>query len=176
MIDFERFCNAMAAIGKRCASTPDSEQLAMYHEYLNPLLTTGEFLDAAKGVWVSSVFFPPPAAFLISRSRGEWRQLTTLLGEFTPPNVPEGWHQRWMKLSEATRQAVTMNGGPLAFKEQQLDRNVAQAKALFMKDYGDALEDLADSVPIESTSEPEQISGDDDVGLPLGWEGVEIAE
>ena len=158
MIDFDRFKHAMLAIGTRCASTPNGEQLKMYHEYLSPLLTTDEFLSAARGVWSSAEFFPPPNRFLESRSRSEWENLTKLLDKYTPPNVSSYWHEHWMALSEHTRLAVKRLGGPLAFKEQSYNRDVARAYDLFTTHYTQALEDLATGTPLGEPDENKRLT------------------
>lgn len=154
MIDVERFRKAMVAIGKRTASVPEGEQLTMYHQFLSPLMSTEEFLDAAKGIWISAVFFPPPQTFLKARSRREWGRVMELVSEFTPPNVSEDWAERWSALSEASRQAIKHLGGPLAFKTQQLDKNVARAYELFKAGYTEAIGDLTKAVPIEGGEKP----------------------
>ena len=157
MIDLARFQKAMVAIGKRTASVPEGEQLEMYHGFLSPLMSTEEFLDAAKGIWLSAVFFPAPLAFLDARSRREWTRVIGLLTEFTPPNVADDWGKRWSALSEASRQAIKQLGGPLAFKAQQLDKNVARAYELFTEGYTEAIGDLTKSIPIEGGQEPPQL-------------------
>ena len=157
MIDLERFQKAMVAIGKRTASVPDGEQLTMYHQFLTPLMSTEEFLDAAKGIWISAVFFPPPQTFLDARRRREWTRVIGLLSEFTPPNVAEDWGERWSALSEESREAIKQLGGPLAFKRQQLDKNVARAYELFTDGYTDAVGDLTKAVPIEAVQKPPQL-------------------
>ena len=156
MIDLERFRKAMIAIGKRTASVPDGEQVTMYHQFLSPLMSTEEFLDAAKGIWISAVFFPPPQTFLDARRRREWTRVIGLLTEFTPPNVAEDWGERWSALSEESRQAIKQLGGPLAFKTQQLDKNVARAYELFTAGYTEAVGDPTKAVPIEVGQKPKQ--------------------
>ena len=157
MIDFERFKHAMTAIGTRCASTPNGEQLKMYHEYLSPLLTTDEFLCAARGVWSSAEFFPPPNRFLESRSRYEWEKLVKLLDSHRPQYRPKDWFKHWDELSEHTRLAIKRLGGPLAFKEQSYNRDVARAYNLFTTHYTQALEDLATGTPLGEPDENKRL-------------------
>lgn len=159
MIDFERFKAAMIYIGKRTSSTPDPELLDMYHEYLNPLLTTDEFLQAARGVFVTEVFFPPPVAFLRARMRREWRAVMSLLDDFNPPNIPDGWHGRWMALTDEAQSTIKTLGGPLAFKEQIYNRNVTKACEVFEAHYTEALQDLSGTIgpTIGPTDEPAKV-------------------
>ena len=185
MIEFKKFKAAMIYIGKRTASAPDAELLEMYHQYLSPLLTTDEFLEAAKGVFITDVFFPPPIAFLKARMRREWRAVVDLLDEFNPPYTKADWHDRLMELSEEARHTISLLGGPLAFKEQVLNRDVSKAYTMFSERYVESLADLASVEQIETPAEAPRLPkyrtrittpDSDEPGLPLGHEGVEVVE
>ena len=143
MIEWEHFKKAMVAISERCARPPGPEQLAMYFRFLSPRLTTEEFHEAAMAVWSSAEFFPPPVKFLEARSGREWDKVVSLLGEYTPPHVRDGWHEEWLGLSEEARQAVGRLGGPLSFKDQTYNRDPAKAYDLFTREYTTALRDSA---------------------------------
>ncbi len=160
MIDFERFSTAMAAIGERCASTPTGEQLKMYHQFLSPKLSTEEFLEAARGVWISAVFFPPPIRFLEGRARIEWDKLLDVVASHNPPYTASSWEASWLNLSKDTRIVVNRLGGILSLKGS-LGWDVARTYDRFVKMYSGALEDSADGVPIGAPSQQLLTEGDE---------------
>ena len=178
MIDWERFKLAMLHIGKRTASTPDTETLTMMYQYLSPQLTTEEFLAAARNVWKTATFFPAPVAFLETRCRAEWLEVMALISDFRPPNTADDWHERWLSLSEAARSAIKGLGGPLAFKEQVFNKSITRAKEKFFAEYIEAIAAQDDDVALEAGAKPAQLGSgcEEELGLPLGWEGIEAVE
>ena len=140
MIDRQIFENAMAAIAGRCAKPPDANQLAMYHAYLSPRLETQEFLEAAKSVWSSAEFFPPPVAFMKVRAEAQWEQLAALAALHTPPHVKPGYMEAWAALDDTAKRTLKKLGGLPQFKEKQLQKDPIRAMEKFRQEYSTVLE------------------------------------
>lgn len=140
MITRQIFEPAMAAIADRCAKPPDANQLAMYYAYLSPRLSDQEFLEAAKSVWSSAEFFPPPVAFLKIRAHREWDLVAELADMHQGRHTPPGFIDKFNALDDTTRRTLKALGGLPNFKEKQLQKDPVRAMEKFRTEYTTVLE------------------------------------
>ncbi len=159
MIDETQFNNAMDFIADRCAKAPDEKQLAMYYAFLSPRLTTDEFLEAAKSVWSSAEFFPPPIAFMKVRAESEWERLAKCARLHTPPHMQPGYMEAYEALDSTTIRTLSKMGGIPAFKDKHLNRDPVRAMDRFRKEYTAVLETEAGESARQIEDRHERIIG-----------------
>lgn len=149
MIDRKEFLNVWAHLCTRFGRQNDADQAAAYFEFLSEQMDTEPFINAARGIWATSRFFPRPADFLLLEASSEWQIVLQAVGEYTPPHGE--WHKHWKLLTPRSVDACRSLGGISSMRLMYERGDIPRLKAEWERAYEQCTTDAVLALPPAET-------------------------